>query len=106
MHYVCFHYEFEHDPADVDSPCTAGGCPSEVAGGGEALMSALDSLLADWSEGAPPASWENRSLPDYLAALRAWLADSVGYYVNQRRVPPMSAASLLADGLQAAKHYE
>ena len=28
MHYVCFHYEFEHDPADVDNECSAGGCPS------------------------------------------------------------------------------
>lgn len=30
MHYVCFHYEFEHDPADPDEECTAGGCPSTV----------------------------------------------------------------------------
>jgi hypothetical protein len=28
MHYVCFHYEFEHDPFDPDEECTAGGCPS------------------------------------------------------------------------------
>jgi len=28
MHYVCFHYEFEHDPADPDEACGAGGCPS------------------------------------------------------------------------------
>jgi hypothetical protein len=28
MHYVCFHYEFEHDPTDVDEECGAGGCPS------------------------------------------------------------------------------
>jgi hypothetical protein len=28
MHYVCFHYEFEHDPADPDEECWAGGCPS------------------------------------------------------------------------------
>ena len=28
MHYVCFHYEFEHDPYDVDEECVAGGCPS------------------------------------------------------------------------------
>jgi hypothetical protein len=30
MHYVCFHYEFEHDPADPDEECSAGGCPSEA----------------------------------------------------------------------------
>ena len=28
MHYVCFHYEFEHGDVDVDQECTAGGCPS------------------------------------------------------------------------------
>lgn len=28
MHYVCFHYEFEHDPVDTDEECFAGGCPS------------------------------------------------------------------------------
>ena len=28
MHYVCFHYEFEHDPFDPDDECDAGGCPS------------------------------------------------------------------------------
>ena len=28
MHYVCFHYEFEHDPYDPDEECEAGGCPS------------------------------------------------------------------------------
>jgi hypothetical protein len=28
MHYVCFHYEFEHDPVDPDEECYAGGCPS------------------------------------------------------------------------------
>lgn len=28
MRYVCFHYEFEHDPTDPDEECIAGGCPS------------------------------------------------------------------------------
>lgn len=27
MHYVCFHYEFEH-PGDPDTECVAGGCPA------------------------------------------------------------------------------
>jgi hypothetical protein len=31
MHYVCFHYEFEHDPADPDDDCGAAGCPSAPA---------------------------------------------------------------------------
>jgi hypothetical protein len=32
MHYVCFHYEFEHDPVDPDEECGAGGCPSAAVG--------------------------------------------------------------------------
>jgi predicted kinase len=31
MHYVCFHYEFEHDPADPDDNCGVPGCPSPAA---------------------------------------------------------------------------
>jgi hypothetical protein len=27
MHYVCFHYEFEHDPCDPDEECLTGECP-------------------------------------------------------------------------------
>lgn len=32
MHYVCFHYEFEHD-TDPDEGCLAMGCPSSSFGG-------------------------------------------------------------------------
>lgn len=42
MHYVCFHYEFEHDPADVDDECVAGGCPSKVT--------QLRWTLRDWGD--------------------------------------------------------
>lgn len=30
MHFVCFHFEFEHDPFDPDEECSAGGCPSRT----------------------------------------------------------------------------
>ncbi|WP_203919059.1 hypothetical protein [Rugosimonospora africana] len=30
MHWVCFHYEFEHGDIDPDWVCAAGGCPSAV----------------------------------------------------------------------------
>jgi len=32
MHYVCFHYEFEHGGFDPDEECDAGGCPSSRLG--------------------------------------------------------------------------
>lgn len=28
MHYVCFHYEFEHGEQDIDFDCGVTGCPS------------------------------------------------------------------------------
>jgi hypothetical protein len=28
VYYVCFRYEFEHDPTDPDEECFVGGCPS------------------------------------------------------------------------------
>lgn len=34
MHYICFHLEFEHDPADPDERCADPGCPWAVAGAG------------------------------------------------------------------------
>ncbi len=42
MHYVCFHYEFEHGDRDVDVECSAGGCPSRNL--------ELRSSLADWTD--------------------------------------------------------
>ncbi len=30
MHYVCFHYEFEHGDLDLDLDCGVPGCPSGV----------------------------------------------------------------------------
>jgi hypothetical protein len=35
MHYICFHFEFEHD-ADPDLECQSGGCPA--AGVGMSLL--------------------------------------------------------------------
>jgi len=28
MHWVCFHYEFEHGDFDVDAACRDSSCPS------------------------------------------------------------------------------
>lgn len=42
MHYVCFHYEFEHGDVDLDAECQAGGCPSRRVG--------LSTTLTDWTD--------------------------------------------------------
>ena len=35
MHYLCFHFEFEHGAYDPDEECTVGGCPSASIGPGQ-----------------------------------------------------------------------
>jgi Protein of unknown function (DUF2510) len=30
MHWVCFHFEFQHDPFDPDEPCAHPQCPARV----------------------------------------------------------------------------
>lgn len=30
MHWVCFHYEFEHDPVDPDTACGDPNCPARA----------------------------------------------------------------------------
>jgi hypothetical protein len=56
MHYVCFHYEFEHD-TDVDNECEAGGCPSRRVG--------LDRALATWTDWDPAAFALGRAIGLY-----------------------------------------
>lgn len=76
MHYVCFHYEFEHDPAGPDLECTAGGCPSGALGDGRETAAATAKRLGEHARGSP--GWENESLPAFLEALAAWLEDCPG----------------------------
>jgi hypothetical protein len=65
----------------------------------------LRELLADWSDG-PPASWENQSVPDYLAAQAAWLADCDGYYANRGVPIPWNGWEVMRAAMRAATVYE
>jgi hypothetical protein len=104
MHYVCFHYEFEHDPFDPDEECNAGGCPSgALKDDREHLAQTLRSLARDAAAGA---NWENNTLSGYLDALAAWLADADGYYLNLNRVRPSNHWETMNDALRAATVYE
>jgi hypothetical protein len=47
MHYVCFHYEFEHDPRDPDEECSAGGCPSAAVTPAQRPEQPRDSLVEE-----------------------------------------------------------
>lgn len=68
-------------------------------------MATVRELRLEWSDG-PPANWENRSLPDYLAALAAWLADSEGYHADRGVPVPADGWQVVADALRAAAVYE
>jgi hypothetical protein len=104
MHYVCFHYEFEHDPADVDDECQAGGCPSaSLAGGRDRVIATAQELATEAASGAP---WQNVEIHEYLEAFAAWLADADGYYLNSQRVPPGNGWQVVSDALRAATVYE
>ncbi|WP_432885514.1 DUF7660 family protein [Kribbella sp. CA-245084] len=104
MHYVCFHYEFEHGEFDVDEECTAGGCPSaSLANGREQVIATARDLAEEAALGAP---WPNAALHEYLEALASWLADSGGYYLNRRTVPPGNGWEVVNDALRAATVYE
>lgn len=104
MHYACFHYEFEHDPFDVDEECSAGGCPSAaLAGGRDAVIATARQLSAEAASGAP---WSNATVSVYLEAFAAWLEDSDGYYVNRTAVPPGNGWEVVNDALRAATVYE
>jgi hypothetical protein len=106
MHWVCFHYEFEHDPVDPDDDCGVAGCPSAPASRQkDEVVAVVRRLLTDWADG-PPANWENRTVPDYLQALASWLDDCDGYYSNRGRSMPWNGWTVLEDALQAAKVYE
>ncbi len=104
MHYVCFHYEFEHDPVDPDEECGAGGCPSGALAGGRDRAAETARRLSQ--EAATGVDWENQTLGRYLQALAAWLDDSDHYYANQHRVRPSNAWEIINDALQAATVYE
>lgn len=104
MHYVCFHYEFEHRSADVDASCGLHGCPSNSLGDGrDAVVATARQLALEAASGAP---WENGDLHSYLEAFAAWLADSDGYYGNLYEATPRNGWEVVNDALRAATIYE
>jgi hypothetical protein len=110
MHYVCFHYEFEHNmteaQADPDEDCGVAGCPSAPAvRHKDRLVAAVRELVADWSDG-PPANWDNHSLPDYLESLAAWLEDCDGYYAERGVLIPWNGWEVVQNAMRAATVYE
>ena len=104
MHYVCFHYEFEHGEVDVDEECSAGGCPSASLTGGRArVIETARALAVEAASGAP---WHNAETHEFLEAFAAWLADADGFYLNQDRVPPGNGWEVVEEALRAATIYE
>lgn len=106
MHYVCFHYEFEHElsnpDTDPDDDCGVPGCPSAPAvRHKDRMVAAVRELIDDRSAGTP-ANWDNQSLPDYLEALAGWLDDCEGYYANRGVAIPWNGWEVMQAALRAA----
>ncbi|NIJ11036.1 hypothetical protein FHU38_001380 [Saccharomonospora amisosensis] len=106
MHFVCFHYEFEHRDTDPDDSCGVAGCPCAPAERGkEKLLDTPRTLVAEWSDG-PPANWDVHSLPGYLEALTRWLEDADGYYAARKLAIPWDSRTVVGTALRAATVYE
>jgi hypothetical protein len=104
MHYVCFHYEFEHGEVDVDEDCSAGGCPSaSMTEGRLTVIETAKELANDAASGAP---WRNAETHEFLQAFAKWLADSDGFWLDERRVPPGNGWKAVNAALKAATTYE
>ncbi|MFD6444372.1 hypothetical protein ACFWEJ_04680 [Promicromonospora sp. NPDC060204] len=101
MHYVCFHYEFEHGEFDVDEECDAGGCPSAPLSSGKHAVVETARALA--IESASDVPWHNPTLHKYLEALAGWIENSDGHYP---RHPPRNGWEVIDDALRAATLYE
>jgi hypothetical protein len=106
MHYVCFHYEFEHDlgdsTADPDDDCGVPGCPSAPAvRHKDRLVATVRDLLADWSAG-PPINWDNRTVPEYLEALVTWLDESDAYYASRATPVPWNGWLVMEHAMRSA----
>lgn len=110
MHFVCFHYEFEHRSGvpdnDPDADCGLLNCPSAPAARHrDQLVAAVTGLAADCAEGVP-AFWANDTLPRYLEALAAWLNDNGSDYTIEGAGTRWSGWEVAAKAVQAATTYE
>nr|BFE52719.1 hypothetical protein GCM10017745_61460 [Saccharothrix mutabilis subsp. capreolus] len=106
MHYVCFHYEFEHLDADPDDDCGVAGCPSAPAARHNDRLTALvEALRDDWSHG-PPANWDHHTLPDFLGALADRLRGAEAHYAARGRSLPWNSWEVVGHALRAATVHE
>ena len=99
MHYVCFHYEFEHRSADPDETCGFAGCPSSTLGDGQRDVVELVREL--FLETATDVPWRNDTLPTYLEALGDWLAN-FSEPGERGQLAPQNGWEVMAKALQAA----
>ena len=82
----------------------ANGAPSTIQSRTD-FITLLRTLLRELRD--KPETWENRTLPQFLEALAAWIEDLDGFYRNQgRSVPDQPSWEMLAEMLLAARVYE
>lgn len=112
MHWVCFHYEFEH-VGDPDLRCLDPSCPANARvetdfsaiDKREDIVAVLDALVAEWEQGTP-ADWESWTIRDYLEAMAAWLSVAENAYLHSGKPLPANGWEWFKDALVAAARYE
>jgi hypothetical protein len=76
---------------------------SSLRSGKDAVVSTLDDLLRELSEGA---DWENDTLARYLEALGALLDSIENSYANKGEPVPDDPWELMIRALKGARYYE
>jgi len=69
MHYVCFHYEFEHGDTDPDRECMAGGCPAAAVSPAQRTEEPRDSLVEELIDALATGELASESLAFRLERL-------------------------------------
>lgn len=73
--------------------------------GKDEVIGVLQQLVLEWRQGTP-SGWENRTVPDYLEAMAAWLQVYEQAYTNLAEPPPTDGWAVFAAALRAAAIYE
>jgi len=69
MHYVCFHYEFEHGDIEPDRECAAGGCPAAIVSPAQGAEEPRDSLVEELIDALATGDMATQSLAFRLERL-------------------------------------
>jgi hypothetical protein len=74
--------------------------------GRQDVAATIDRLLADWDGDQPPSDWVNRTIPQFLEAMGAWLGSYENAWRNRDQEPPKDGWVIFRNALEAGARYE